>query len=83
MDRLVERLGRRSRAAATSSNRDRRTSTRKHDQRGDDDDQTTGAQCAQKAHGDPFDDLSISVVAKDSERSLRACNSIVKLEPSA
>jgi hypothetical protein len=62
---------------------DRSTSTGQQEDGDAHNGQATRAQCAQKTQGDPFDGFSPSVVANDSERSLRAGNSIVNREPSA
>ena len=72
VDRLVERLRRRCRAAAARGDGDRRSAAGECEHGDDENDQASGRKCAQVAHGDPFSCSSPSVVASDSERSLRA-----------
>ena len=83
VERLRKRLWRRSGAAvAARSDGERSASGGEGEEGKDQDEQAGGRKCAKALHGGPFED-SPSVVADDSERSVRAGSSIVKRDPSA
>src|SRR5262249_55483913 len=84
VDRVGEGLGRGRRAvAAQGGDRERRDGGRSGDDRGHEGDESSGRDRAQEAHVVPSSERAVSGVARDSEISLRAGNSIVKRAPSA
>ena len=83
VDRLVERLRRRSGAASACGDRDCRASACDREHGDDENDQFPGRESAQVPHGCPFSCWAPSFVPADSETSLRAGSSIVTRGPSA